>query len=94
MENILNLIENHQNIRIFSPINQIEYSFWPYEQVTDLNKAYEVEINVPGYLAVGSDGGNEMLAINLKTNEIFSIPFIPMDISNGIKLFNSINEIT
>jgi hypothetical protein len=57
------------------------FQIWPAEQVLELNKVYEVDTNVPGFFAFGSNGGGEMLVFDVRSKQPWSIamiPFIPM----------------
>ncbi len=62
---------------------------WPVEQVVELNKGYEVEKNVPGFFAFGSNGGGEMLAFDTREGKpwkVVMIPFIPMTADDAITI--------
>jgi hypothetical protein len=55
--------------------------FWPADQVVDLNRSYEVELNMPGFFGFGSNGGGELFAFDMRAGEepqVVTVPFIPM----------------
>ena len=70
-----------------------EFQIWPIDKLTEWNKGYEVEDALPGYFAFGSDGGLEMLTVELSTGIIYSIPFIPMESEDKIKVSDSIMDL-
>ena len=58
------------------------FQIWPAEQVVELNGAYQVRENLPGFLGIGSNGGGELLAFDARSESpwpVVMIPFIPMD---------------
>ena len=62
-------------------------SFWKAEEVVQLNRAYEVTENVPGFFGFGSNGGGELFAF--KTADIipfpiYMIPFIVMSEEDAV----------
>jgi hypothetical protein len=70
-------------------------SFWPAEEVIDLNKGYEVSEYLPGFFGFGSNGGGELLAF--KINEIgrwpvYMIPFIPMGEEHARRIAKDFEE--
>jgi len=70
-----------------------EFQIWPIDKLNKWNVEYNVEDAIPGYYAFGSDGGLEMLIIELSTGIIYSIPFIPMEITERIKVSESLEEL-
>jgi len=54
--------------------------FWRVEELLRLNREYEVELDAPGLLLIGSDGGGEAFAIDYLTDSlpIVSVPFVGM----------------
>jgi hypothetical protein len=58
------------------------FQLWSAETVIDLNDKYQVQENVPGFFAFGSNGGGEMLALDgrsQKPPQVAMVPFIPME---------------
>jgi SMI1-KNR4 cell-wall len=55
--------------------------FWPVEKVLELNHAYEIRQNLPGFFGFGSNGGGELLAFDMREAgdpPVVMVPFIPM----------------
>ena len=85
---------NNLNIRqIQSVENELEFQLWSGNEIEELNENYEVERFLSGYLGIGSNGGGEMLAIELETGILWSIPFVPMNISERIKIASNLNNL-
>jgi hypothetical protein len=60
--------------------------FWPAEQLIDLNRSYEVELNLPGFFGFGSNGGGELFAFDMRGDgepQVVMVPFIPMAASEA-----------
>lgn len=60
------------------------FQLWSAEEVTKLNKDYEVPI---GFFGFGSSGGGEMLALDIRDKRpwpIVMISFLPMQAENAI----------
>lgn len=70
-----------------------EFHIWPAQELKKLNEAYEVSEALPGYFAIGSDGGLEMLTIELATGTVYAIPFIPMEVESRIWVAASLEEL-
>jgi hypothetical protein len=51
---------------------------WSVETLIELNRSYQVADYAPGLLLIGSDGGGEAFAFDLRTDvkSIMSIPFV------------------
>ena len=65
---------------------------WPAEDVLPLNRRYGVEENVPGFFAIGSSGGGEMIAFEMGQGEacpVVMIPFVPMQASEARRVAES-----
>ena len=86
----LNNLNIHQTQSIR---NELEFEIWKPTEIDELNDAYEVDKLLSGYFGIGSSGGGEMLAIELETGIIWSIPFIPMDSSERIKVANNLDDL-
>ena len=70
--------------------NEAEFTIWPQEELEEWNKDYNVQQYLPGFIAIGSDGGLEMLTVELSTGLVYAIPFIPMDSNEKIKVADSL----
>ena len=51
-------------------------SFWTSSELIGANKDYGFESFVPGYFAIGSDGGGESFGFNSHSRRFFMVPFI------------------
>ena len=63
------------------PFIQDWVQLWPAEQLPELNAAYEVSEFLPGYIAIGSNGGDMMLALDVRSGQstpVCTVPFIGM----------------
>lgn len=70
--------------------------FWPVEQVVDLNRSYEVELNLPGFFGFGSSGGGELFAFDMRVDgepQVVMVPFIPMAASEARTVAPSFEEL-
>lgn len=57
------------------------FQMWSAENVVELNKSYEVQKFLPGFFGIGSNGGDELLAFDMRPSRswpIVMVPFIPM----------------
>ncbi|MEC0093412.1 SMI1/KNR4 family protein [Paenibacillus macquariensis] len=88
-------------VELLSEINGMEGSvgnsyirLWSMNELVELNKDYSVQEFAPGILLIGSDGGGEAFAYDLRDNEmkIVKIPFIPMDVEEIIICGNDLNS--
>lgn len=89
---IINFCKEHGESQFYSPRTKLDYHLWPFEQLEKLNSENKVEEFVPGFIGFGSDGGNEMLAVNTKNGKIYMIPFIPMEEKGAVEIANDIDE--
>jgi hypothetical protein len=59
------------------------------EEVIAYNRGYQTERFLPGFFAIGSNGGDEMLAI-LKDRgspcPVYMVPFIPMNAEDSVEI--------
>jgi hypothetical protein len=70
--------------------------FWPAEQVVDLNRGYQVELNLPGFFGFGSNGGGEMFAFDMRRGgdpQVVMVPFIAMTESEARVVAPSFGEL-
>ena len=65
---------------------------WKIEDLTIINAELSIEALAPGFLAFGSDGGNELLAFN-NNGAIYKIPMIGMESRYAIKIANSFSDL-
>lgn len=87
-----NLIQlNLSNIKGIN--TEMEFFVWELNEMDILNKSYEVEKYVKGYYAIGSNGGGEMLTVDLKSEIVYAIPFISIDSREKIKIADSLMEL-
>ena len=71
-------------------------SFWPAEEVVGLNATYRIAELLPGFFGFGSDGGGELLAFDVRSQEPFPVvmvPFIPMDAEEAVQIVRSFDEL-
>ena len=65
------------------------FQLWSAEEVVSYNDGYKVEEFLPGYFAIGSSGGGEMLAIRKADGSpcpVYMVPFIPMEESDAVQI--------
>lgn len=57
---------------------------WRAEELSEMNKAYQVAEYAPGLFLFGSDGGGEALAFDTRSaaKPIVSIPFVGMELNS------------
>lgn len=72
----------------FSPdsITPGYFILWSTDELPGLNLGYEVQTNFPGYLAIGSNGGGELLLLNTENNSsqpVLMIPAIEYDLQEA-----------
>lgn len=87
------LLKDKKNLRVRLHELEWEFEIWPLDKLSEWNSGYNVQESLPGFLAFGSDGGLEMLAVERSTGKVYSVPFIPMDIAEGIKVSDSLDEL-
>jgi hypothetical protein len=71
----------------------MEFKLWNEGDIDEMNDNYNIVQFLPGYIGVGSNGGSEMIAIEIETGKFYSIPFIPMNISDRLLVANSMDEL-
>lgn len=72
---------------------QLIFDFWEADDLISLNSDYNVDEYAPGFFGIGTDGGDEMLTVELSSGKIYSIPFIPMDTNEKVLIANSIDDL-
>ena len=71
------------------------FQIWPAEQVIEFNQTYEIEETLPGFFGFGSNGGEELLAFDMRRSEpweVVMIPFIPMRQEEAILIADSFQK--
>jgi hypothetical protein len=72
---------------------QLQFDFWKADNLIGLNADYNVDNFIPGFFGIGSDEGDELLAVELSTGKIYAIPFTPMDTNEKVLIANSIDDL-
>jgi hypothetical protein len=65
------------------------FQLWSAEETIEYNRGYNVEEFLPGWFAIGSSGGSEMLAIRKQDGSpcpVYMVPFIPMAESDAVQI--------
>ncbi len=73
--------------------SEMEFYLWNLDELDELNEMYEVENYHDGFFGIGSNGGEEMLALNLESGFVYAIPFISIDNSENIKVAESLSKL-
>ncbi len=71
------------------------FQLWTVEEVLGLNRAYEIDKNLPGYFGFASSGGGELLGFDCRQGEpykVVKIPFIPMIESEAVIIAKDFEE--
>ena len=66
------------------------YIIWEPENIRQYNVEYELEKYAPGFIAFGSNGGNELLVVD-ECGTVFSLPAIGMDPQFAKRIAGSID---
>ena len=86
-------LKDIRNIHVKLHDQEWDFEIWPNDKLDEWNEGYNVEENIPGYYAIGSDGGLEMLTVEILTNKVYSIPFISMDSNDRIKVSDNFADL-
>lgn len=78
-------------VRVSGIESDMEFFLWNLSEIDDLNMDYEVEEYHSGHYAIGSNGGLEMLTVELDTGIVYRMPFVSIDNSDKIKVSDSIS---
>jgi SMI1 / KNR4 family (SUKH-1) len=65
------------------------FQLCPAEEVIAYNQGYNVEEFLPGWFAIGSNGGGELLSIRKRDGSpcpVYMVPFIPMAESDAVQI--------
>jgi hypothetical protein len=71
------------------------FQLWPAEKVLEMNRGYAVNEFLPGFFGFGSNGGGELLALDLRSGPPFRVvmvPFIPMDVDEAVTVSETFAE--
>jgi hypothetical protein len=68
--------------------------FWGVDELVSMNKAYEVDTYVPGFLLFGSNGGGEAFGFDTRKKRwtIVQVPFVGMEWSLAERLGRSFKD--
>lgn len=68
------------------PIGEGYIDLFAAQQIAEMQRGYEVEQNVPGFLLIGSNGGGEAFGFDKRTHpwKVAMLPFIVMDWKDSI----------
>ena len=89
---LIKFCEKHSEEEFFVPKNELIYTLWKPGEIEKLNLAYKTEEFIPGFIGFGTDGGDELLSVNLKDGKVYSVPFIPMEIKEAVEIARDVNE--
>jgi cell wall assembly regulator SMI1 len=69
-------------------------NLWKLEDITELNRNYQVEEYLPGYLLIGSDGSGEAFAIKKDSPDEYyvQVPFIGLSEEDCMHVGNTFDE--
>lgn len=68
-------LSNYSGYETF--INENYFVLWDEKELISLNESYEVQFYLPNLLAIGSNGGGEMVGLETKGNNNYRIILIP-----------------
>lgn len=92
-EYIESVLKGKKSVRVGLHEEDWEFEIWPLDKLNEWNEGYNVHDSLPGYIGFGSDGGLEMLTVEQSTGKVYSIPFIPMDSADKIKVADTLEEL-
>ncbi len=71
------------------------FQLWPAQEVLTLNRDYGIPGFLPGFFGFGSNGGGELLALDLRSGPpypVVMVPFIPMDADEAVIIAHDFAE--
>lgn len=71
------------------------FVIWPAEEVIEGNRGYQVDKELPGFFAFGSNGGGELFAFDARGPQpwkIVMIPFIPLQTQLAVVVAESFEQ--
>jgi hypothetical protein len=77
----------------YSKHHDLKFDLWDTDNIDKYNETYDIDEIIPGYYGIGSNGGEELLIVEMESGIVYSVPFIPMDDSERIEILKSINEL-
>jgi hypothetical protein len=72
------------------------FHIWPVERMLALNREYGVQRFLPGFLGIGTDGGDNLLAFDTRTQPpwpVVMLPRIPLDASKAVQVAQNFTEL-
>jgi hypothetical protein len=70
---------------------------WRPGDIVTFNQLYEVQHNLPGFFGLGSSGGGELFAFDLRDHRrsapVVIVPFIPMDAAHARPVADSFDAL-
>ena len=76
------------------PVGEFGYAnFWKIEEIAGLNRDYQVEEYLPGYVVIGSDGGGEAFAIKRDEVRYVQVPFVGLSEEDCMFMGNTFGEL-
>ena len=63
---------------------------WPAGTLSEKNESYAIGEFLPGHAGFATDGGGELVVIEMETGHIYSVPFIPMEFEYRKKVAESL----
>lgn len=67
-------------------------ALWKGEQLIQSNIEYEIQVHLPKIFGIGSNGGGELIGINMESKEIILCPFLGFSEENFIKIGDSFTD--
>lgn len=74
----------------YSKTHDLEFDLWDIDKLDEYNEMYNIEEFIPGYYGIGTNGGEELLTVEMKSGFVYAIPFFPMDDSERVEISKSI----
>ena len=65
------------------------FQIWPVDQVAQYNQEYSFKEFLPGFFGIGSSGGGELLAFDMRAVPpwpVVAVPFIPLSEAEAIQV--------
>jgi hypothetical protein len=71
------------------------FQLWPAKEVLASNRDSGALECLPGFFGFGSNGGGELLALDLRSGppyKVVMVPFIPMDVEEAVTIADTFSE--
>lgn len=88
----VNFLKNHKGANGDLPVQPYYFQLWEISELTNNNSDYQVQESLSDYFGIGGNGGGELLALNLKDQKIYAIPFVPMDEAAALLISENFDE--